>query len=226
MDKDEVAPWWAKNSKEAYDSGLDGLARALQSLFSARSGERVGPVGFPRSKKKSGRRSCRFTTGAIGVLDDRHVKLPRLGALRKKEPTRKHESCSTTVDSRSSPPRSPNKPGGGSPASRARLSAKTRRSSSPTVRTRHRSGPEPSAQSCRLWAAGAKGSTRRREWLGDAQRAWRRARSTRPEASGEACSRHRLGGEDRHRLAARRGCPTVLAFAHGLVTARRRRVHT
>jgi len=27
--KGEVAPWWAENSKEAYNSGLDGLARAL-----------------------------------------------------------------------------------------------------------------------------------------------------------------------------------------------------
>jgi putative transposase len=27
--KNEVAPWWQANSKEAYNSGLDGLARAL-----------------------------------------------------------------------------------------------------------------------------------------------------------------------------------------------------
>ena len=30
--KDEVAPWWQANSKEAYNSGLDGLARALAEL--------------------------------------------------------------------------------------------------------------------------------------------------------------------------------------------------
>lgn len=28
--KDEIAPWWAQNSKEAYSSGLDGLARGLK----------------------------------------------------------------------------------------------------------------------------------------------------------------------------------------------------
>src|SRR5215472_18717992 len=28
--KAEVAPWWAENSKEAYNSGLDALARALE----------------------------------------------------------------------------------------------------------------------------------------------------------------------------------------------------
>jgi putative transposase len=34
--KDQVAPWWAENSKEAYSSGLDGLASALAG--------NVGPV--------------------------------------------------------------------------------------------------------------------------------------------------------------------------------------
>jgi putative transposase len=29
--KNEVAPWWPENSKEAYSSGLDGLARALRN---------------------------------------------------------------------------------------------------------------------------------------------------------------------------------------------------
>jgi putative transposase len=29
--KHQVAPWWAENSKEAYSSGLDGLARALKN---------------------------------------------------------------------------------------------------------------------------------------------------------------------------------------------------
>ena len=85
--KHEVAPWWAENSKEAYSSGLDALARALDGFFKVRSGERAGTLGFPARKKKGHRRSCRFTTGAIGVVDDRHVKLPRLGHVRTKEPT-------------------------------------------------------------------------------------------------------------------------------------------
>jgi len=29
--KGEVAPWWTDNSKEAYNSGLDGLTRALRN---------------------------------------------------------------------------------------------------------------------------------------------------------------------------------------------------
>ena len=90
--KDEVAPWWQANSKEAYNSGLDGLARALQNWSTSRSGERAGAaVGFPRLKTRHRcTRSVRFTTGAIRVEADRHhVRLPRLGAIRTHESTRK-----------------------------------------------------------------------------------------------------------------------------------------
>jgi transposase len=83
--KDQVAPWWAENSKEAYNSGLDGLARALKNWSGSRHGRRKGrPVGFPQFKKKlRSRDSCRFTTGAIKVLADRkHVQLPRIGVLK------------------------------------------------------------------------------------------------------------------------------------------------
>ena len=89
-EKAEVAPWWAENSKEAYNSGLDALARALKGFFSSRSGRRSGkPVGFPKVKNKRCRRSFRVTTGSFGVIDHRHVRLPRIGILRTKEPTTK-----------------------------------------------------------------------------------------------------------------------------------------
>jgi putative transposase len=90
--KHEVAPWWTENSKEAYSSGLDGLARALKSWSDSRNGRRKGrPVGFPRPKKKGrARDACRFTTGQIKVLPDRkHVQLPRIGVLKTHESTRK-----------------------------------------------------------------------------------------------------------------------------------------
>jgi putative transposase len=88
--KDQVAPWWAGNSKEAYNTGLDALARALKSFFDARSGKRKGGrVGWPKSKKRGGRRSFRVTTGSFGVVDGRHVRLPRIGVIRTKEPTGK-----------------------------------------------------------------------------------------------------------------------------------------
>ncbi len=90
--KDDVAPWWEANSKEAYNSGLDGLARALENWSKSRCGERAGaPVGFPKVKAKHrSARSVRFTTGAIRVDPDRHhVTLPRLGTIRTHESTRK-----------------------------------------------------------------------------------------------------------------------------------------
>ena len=89
--KDEVAPWWAENSKEAYNTGLDALARGLDAWRKSRSGERAGKaVGFPRFKSARSRRSVRFTTGPIRVEADRHhVTLPRVGTIRTHESTRK-----------------------------------------------------------------------------------------------------------------------------------------
>jgi IS605 OrfB family transposase len=90
--KEQVAPWWAENSKEAYSSGLDALARALKNWTDSCNGRRKGrPVGFPRFKKKGrARDTCRFTTGQIRVLPDRkHVQVPRVGVLKTHESTRK-----------------------------------------------------------------------------------------------------------------------------------------
>jgi putative transposase len=90
--KSQIAPWWAENSKEAYSSGLDGLARALKNWTDHRSGRRRGRrMGFPRPKRKGHcRDACRFTTGQIKVLPDRkHIQLPRIGVLKTHESTRK-----------------------------------------------------------------------------------------------------------------------------------------
>ncbi|MED5815859.1 helix-turn-helix domain-containing protein, partial [Mycolicibacterium sp. 050232] len=89
--KVSCAPWWGENSKEAYNTGLDGLARGLDAWSKSRKGERKGPVvGFPRFKTARSQKSVRFTTGAIRVeADRRHITLPRLGAVRTHESTRK-----------------------------------------------------------------------------------------------------------------------------------------
>ncbi|MET8050444.1 IS607 family element RNA-guided endonuclease TnpB [Streptosporangium sp. NPDC005286] len=90
--KNGVAPWWAENSKEAYNSGLDGVARALKNWSASRNGTRAGKkVGFPRFKSKHRTiPACRFTTGTLRVEADRHhVTLPRLGTIRTCESTRK-----------------------------------------------------------------------------------------------------------------------------------------
>jgi putative transposase len=86
--KGDVAPWWAENSKECYSSGLDGLARGLDAWLKSRNGERNGPaMGFPQPRSRRARRSFRVTTGAFGVTDERHIRLPRIGVIRTKEPT-------------------------------------------------------------------------------------------------------------------------------------------
>jgi len=81
--KGEVAPWWGECSKEAFNTGLDGLARALKNWGDSRSGKRKGaPVGFPRFKSKHrSRLSVRFTTGAIRC-ETKHAVLPRLGRVK------------------------------------------------------------------------------------------------------------------------------------------------
>jgi putative transposase len=88
LHKGELAPWWAENSKEAYSSGLDALARGLKQWSASRSGKRRGVrVGFPRFKsRRRARVSCRFTTGAIRVEDATHVVLPRIGRIHIHEP--------------------------------------------------------------------------------------------------------------------------------------------
>ncbi len=90
--KNDVAPWWRECSKEAYNTGLDQLARGLKNWSDSRSGKRAGQkMGFPRPKSK--RRtapSVRFTTGTIRLEPDRHhVRLPRLGTIKTHESTRK-----------------------------------------------------------------------------------------------------------------------------------------
>ncbi|MFI5783712.1 IS607 family element RNA-guided endonuclease TnpB [Nocardia sp. NPDC051570] len=90
--KDEVAPWWSENSKEAYSSGLANLAAGLANWSGSKKGDRKGkPIRFPRFKGRKTTLSCRFTTGAFGLVDAdrRHVKLPRIGVVRTLESTRK-----------------------------------------------------------------------------------------------------------------------------------------
>ncbi|MEV6216354.1 IS607 family element RNA-guided endonuclease TnpB [Nocardia sp. NPDC051833] len=90
--KSVVAPWWRTCSKEAFNTGLDALARALKNWSDSRTGSRRGrAMGFPRFKsRRRDTPSVRFTTGAIRLESDRqHVVLPKLGQLKVHESTRK-----------------------------------------------------------------------------------------------------------------------------------------
>jgi putative transposase len=54
--KDQVAPWWAENSKEAYSSGLDGLARALKNFPGLQGRSPQGsPDGLPATQEEGPR---------------------------------------------------------------------------------------------------------------------------------------------------------------------------
>jgi putative transposase len=81
--KDTVAPWWGECSKEAFNTGLDQVARALKNWGDSRKGKRKGMrVGFPRFKSpRKARPSVRFTTGAVRC-EATHAVLPRLGRIR------------------------------------------------------------------------------------------------------------------------------------------------
>jgi putative transposase len=81
--KDAVAPWWRECSKEAFNTGLDQLARALKNWGDSRKGKRKGkPAGFPRFRsKRKARLSVRFTTGAVRC-EVTHAVLPRLGRIK------------------------------------------------------------------------------------------------------------------------------------------------
>lgn len=88
--KQAVAPWWAENSKHAYQSGCVNLARALGNWSKARNGTRAGTMGFPRFKSKHrATPSCTFSDGVRLGADRRHVVLPVLGSIRLHHSTRK-----------------------------------------------------------------------------------------------------------------------------------------
>lgn len=90
--KEEVAPWWGANSKEAYSSGIADLVTALSNWSASKAGKRKGrKVGFPKFRSRhSDRGRVRFTTGAMRFEADRRtITLPVIGALRLKENTRK-----------------------------------------------------------------------------------------------------------------------------------------
>jgi len=90
--KDEVAPWWAENSKECYSAGIADAVQALRNWSASKHGTRKGKqVGFPRfESKKRAKNRVRFTTGTMRLEPDRrHLTLPVIGTLCSKENTRR-----------------------------------------------------------------------------------------------------------------------------------------
>ena len=82
---DDGAIWWAENSKEAYSSGLEALAKGLSNWSKSRRGDRKGRrVGFPqfKSKDKAAPRFA-YTTSSFGLIqgDPKALKLPKVGRV-------------------------------------------------------------------------------------------------------------------------------------------------
>jgi putative transposase len=91
VDADGTA-WWPQNSKEVYANACRALAGSLANWQASKKGTRRGPrMHFPRFKTKTGTaKAFSFTTGMIRIEPDRHhITLPRLGAIRTHENTRK-----------------------------------------------------------------------------------------------------------------------------------------
>jgi putative transposase len=90
--RDDGTPWWPDNSKEVYAGACRNLCEALSNWDASRKGARRGSrIGFPKFKSKHGAaKKFSFTTGAVRVEPDRkHITLPRLGAIKTHETTRK-----------------------------------------------------------------------------------------------------------------------------------------
>ena len=82
---DDGVIWWADNSKEAYNGGLEALAKGLSNWAKSRKGTRKGrKVGFPKFKSKSKTAPrFRYTTGSFGLIegDQKALKFPRIGRV-------------------------------------------------------------------------------------------------------------------------------------------------
>lgn len=77
--------WWPQNSKEAYSSGIEALAKGLSNYFDSKKGVRRGRrVGFPKFKSKNKSvASFAYTTGGFGLIpgDPKALKLPKIGRV-------------------------------------------------------------------------------------------------------------------------------------------------
>ena len=87
----EGNPWWTEVSKEVFANGVADAVTAYWNWQKSLSGKRDGrSVGFPRFRKRSRDRDrFRVTTGSFGLVDRRHVRLPRIGVVRTHENMRR-----------------------------------------------------------------------------------------------------------------------------------------
>lgn len=105
--KDSLCPWIRNVSKCIPQEALRDLDHAYDCFFircrKRKEGKKVGKLGFPRAKRKKGKKQSFRLTGSIRLFE-RSVKLPRIGKVRIKEKVdteelkrQKTHICSATV---------------------------------------------------------------------------------------------------------------------------------
>ncbi|MGW8431725.1 IS607 family element RNA-guided endonuclease TnpB [Curtobacterium citreum] len=89
--RDEVAPWWPENAREAYTSGCFALAAALDNWAKSNKGTRAGAsMGFPHFKSRvRSKPSIKFEGKGALVATGHTVHLPRIGKVHTHESTRR-----------------------------------------------------------------------------------------------------------------------------------------
>ena len=74
--KKSEAPWLSEADSMALQQSLRDLDKAYKNFF-----RNPGKVGFPRFKSKHASRKS-YRTNSITVIDDKHIKLPKLGLVK------------------------------------------------------------------------------------------------------------------------------------------------
>lgn len=83
MWKRTVSPWLVEADSQALQQTIRNLDQAYKNFFRrVKKGEK--PYGYPKPKKRAGRESYRTpaANGKVKVIDDRHVKVPKLGVVK------------------------------------------------------------------------------------------------------------------------------------------------
>ena len=91
VDTETGEVWWREVSKEAFANGIHDAVEAYWRWQRSRAGKLAGRrVGFPRLRKR-GRDQDRYTitTGSFGLVDGRHIRIPKVGVVRLHENARR-----------------------------------------------------------------------------------------------------------------------------------------
>jgi putative transposase len=81
----DTLPWAYDVSKVAFQSGLINCDRAFQNFFNRCKKKVKGKKGFPKFKSKKNETQSFKLDGSIYLIDNSHIKLPRIGKVKLKE---------------------------------------------------------------------------------------------------------------------------------------------